>query len=138
LLGGGAGLDRLVGGDGDDTLVGAADRDILIGGPGADVFRFDGRPGLPDVIRDMSSGVDAIHIASWLLGNELGRGAVDPARFALDAAVGSQAQFVYEADTGTAWGHLFWDDNGELAGGQSLLAKLYASPALSVADLFIV
>ncbi len=138
VLNGGPGLDRLIGGDGDDTLVGAADRDILVGGRGADVFRFDGLAGTPDVIRDMSSGVDTIQIAPWLLGNALERGTVDAARFALDSAVGSQAQLVYVTDTGSAYGHLFWDDNGDLGGGQTLLVKLYASPALSVTDLFIV
>ena len=137
LLGGGAGRDLLRGGDGDDTLVGGDGRDVLMGGAGADVFRFDSLGGSPDVLRGMETGVDRIWIDGGLIGGALVAGAVAAAQFSPDAAVGANAQFVYVTDPDAAYGKLYWDANGAADGGQTLLVKIYAQPALEADDLFI-
>jgi len=54
------GNDTLAGGAGADTLVGGAGRDRLSGGLGADVFLFDTRGTLSDIVRDFESGVDQL------------------------------------------------------------------------------
>lgn len=61
LLIGGRGADLLRGGGGSDFLFGGAGRDVLIGGGGADLFIFNlDRKSGRDVIRDFTSGEDAI------------------------------------------------------------------------------
>jgi len=135
--------DALFGGEGNDIMNGGAGADALEGGAGADEFRFavletgidaDLRA---DVLRDMEAGVDRILIRADMIGNALPPGALDPARFALGAAVGTALQFVLVDGFPDGASRFYLDTNGSDAGGATLLARLEGEPAISAADIFI-
>jgi Ca2+-binding RTX toxin-like protein len=134
LLGGG-GNDTLHGGAGADRLTGGSGVDDLHGGAGADRFVFVAADTGADLLRDMVSGLDVIHVAAGRIGNGLAAGAVGDAAFALEVATGTGGQFVYRAEG--ADGRLLWDANGSTAGGETDIALLTGTPTLAAADLFI-
>jgi Ca2+-binding RTX toxin-like protein len=143
-LSGGAGLDWLrggkdddvvSGGNWDDRITGGSGSDTLTGGAGADHFVFNDRATLSDVVTDFEAGVDVIHVDVALLETGLPAGPLDPGRFSLDAASGTQGQFVL-VDQG-ADDVLVWDTNGTDAGGVREVTVLAGESGLTAADILI-
>ena len=137
-LDGGKGHDTLFGGAGRDVVIGGLDQDELTGGAGADAFVFHLSGDLGDRITDMQSGVDVIRLQAAILGGALGRGGVDASQFSVDAAVGTNGQFVLRASAEAGFNELIWDANGSDAGLETRLVLVNATASLSAADLLIV
>ncbi len=131
---GGNGDDTIIGGAGNDTLQGGDGNDILTGGGGSDTFIYQGSSDLGDTITDFSNtGQDDIFSFS---SNEF-----DPAADFLSDVIngydGANAglgdndpTFVYDS----ALDQLWYDSNGDTAGGHELVAQLNAVD-LTAADI---
>lgn len=130
---GGEGNDTLDGGGGDDVLNGGAGNDMLVGGAGNDIFRFNTILGAGNVdrIADFNAG-DVIQLDHTVFAG-LARGRLN-ASFALDNAVGSNPQVVYNHNTGA----LFFDSNGAAAGGTTQFASLTGAPSLTASDFVVI
>ena len=137
----GAGIDRLqnvenltgssfndtLTGDADaNTIAGGAGNDVLMGGVGNDKFVFDAAPNAAtnvDQITDFNVVADTIVLANAVFTAITGTGTLTAAQFAANAtgtAQDADDHVVY--DTGT--GKLFYDSNGNAAGGATQFAQL--------------
>ena len=134
-LAGSTGADSLNGGNGRDLLRGGRDLDVLTGGNQADTFKFGRLASTGDLITDMTSGLDHIQIGAKALGFALPGGVVEDSHFHLNAAAGTEGQFVYRIDLGL--GQLIWDANGTDDGGEVMIARFDGSPPLVAADLTV-
>lgn len=131
-LRGQAGDDSIAGGSGADTLVGGVGRDFLDGGSGADQFRFEASGEGADVALDFTRGEDL------LVFDAAGFENLD-ANF--DLVVNNDPQptdgdetFLFDANSHK----LFYDSNGDVAGGRELIAVLDDVNTLTKADFLIV
>jgi Ca2+-binding RTX toxin-like protein len=134
---GGAAVDKLQGGDDGDVLEGGQGADRLNGGAKADVFRFLSVADRGDIIEDFT-GQDFIGISAAGFGGGLVAGAalVTGMNFVAGAspnAPGAQGCFLYDTDDG----RLFWDADGNGAGGRLLIATLTGAPALGAGDFLV-
>ena len=128
----------LTGGAGDDTLSGGGGRDVLRGGAGADSFVFNTATGSGNVgvIADFSLADDVIALDSAIftalavgtpldalafLANDTGRAAT------------ADQHILYETDTG----RLFYDADGNGAGGRHLFATVAPGLALGHTDFLV-
>jgi Ca2+-binding RTX toxin-like protein len=130
---GGGGNDTLQGAGGADTLAGGSGLDRLVGGAGPDQFRFDGPGQGMDRIVDFGAE-DVIALSAAGFGGGLAPGALDAARFSLDAPAGGLAQLVYV----TATGVLRWDADGAGSAPSVVIGVLNGAPALSAGDVVVV
>jgi Ca2+-binding RTX toxin-like protein len=140
-LSGGAGNDTLDGDGGDDSLAGGAGKDTLYGGEGTDKFVFNtaAGPANADTLEDFTSGIDKIVLENAVftgLGNSL-----NPAAFIANetgTAADASDRIVYNTSTGD----LYYDPNGSVAGGATLIATLLdgfgAQPTLLVSDFEVI
>jgi len=132
-LNGNGGNDTLNGGAGNDSLVGGSGSDWLTGGTGNDHFIFNARSDGMDHIVDFTSGSDVLDFlhgsGNTLFGNGLATGGANTgtlstAHFVSGATEGSFAAagagFWY--NTGTHI--LYFDSNGNTAGGLVAMAQL--------------
>ena len=151
VLKGANGNDVLVGGGGADTMYGGADNDLLrggsgndtlYGGAGDDLFRFDTALSTSTVenvdrIKDFNPTRDTIELENSIF-TKLGTGTtIDPAFFRSNTtgrARDSNDYLVYETDTGK----LFYDANGNAAGGSVQIASLQPNLELTSADYVLV
>jgi Ca2+-binding RTX toxin-like protein len=141
-LTGGAGIDTLLGGTGNDTLAGGLGLDRLTGGPGNDIFRFDTVPNTAinrDVITDFANAAgnnDTIQLNDAVF-SKLGAGgtrALNADFFhAGPAATDANDHIIYNKATGA----LFYDTNGNLAGGVIQIAILTNHAMLTTADFVV-
>jgi serralysin len=132
---GNASANYLFGGGGADYLDARAGADYLNGGAGADRFVFATAIGAgnADTVADFMHGVDDFNLASSIFAaigavldaSELRVGAV---------AVDANDYLIYNS----ANGQLFYDANGNGAGGQTLFATVTAGTVLDTADFVIV
>lgn len=138
VLKGGAGVDVLNGGVGNDTLDGHVGKDRLTGGAGNDKFMFSvfSSPANVDTILDFSNraGNDDAIVLSKSKFAKLALGALGAGNFAVGAPLDANDHIVYNQATG----QLFYDGNGHIAGGASLIAVLTTKPVLTAADFFVV
>ena len=158
MLFGGAGHDRLVGGAGNDALFGDAGNDALFGGAGNDrltggaghdrlaggagndqfVFAAPGEGG--DVITDfgaVTGNNDGFRITAAGFGGGLVAGALAPAQFqsrADNLAQDADDRFIFRTTDATLW----FDANGNAAGGLTMLADLQAGAVVSAGDIVLV
>lgn len=139
-LAGGRGEDQLEGGDGDDRLYFYLGSDTATGGAGADAFVFARNEINFHTLTDFETGVDHLEISTMLLQfASFGPGALDPAFFALDAAVGPAAQFVLRYDLATDLTLLLWDPNGsDPAGGAYGIALFSGQVTVAASDIVII
>jgi Ca2+-binding RTX toxin-like protein len=122
-----AGADRLVGGKGKDTLTGGADSDDF-------VFQSIGDGG--DIITDFGSS-DLIEIDASAFGAGLVAGALNTAKFRARAdnhAQDGNDRFIFRTTDKTLW----FDANGNAAGGLTLIADLQAGAKLTAGDIILV
>ncbi len=106
VLVGNKGADNLSGGIGNDTLAGGAGVDTLTGGLGSDVFLFNARNTIGDVITDFDVTVDRISLegSAFGYGNYTGGISVDDfvisnRAFAIDAT----DRFVFRTTDNSLW-----------------------------------
>ncbi len=143
-LEGKGGFDYLLGGDGADTLIGGFGFDLYTGGAGADLFIYNsgfegGAFALGgEVITDFESGVDRIAFigatsgfASFIVGNNL--------FLQTTAPTGTQGTttgptLIYDRSAGALW----FDSNGNQAGGLNYLASVLGAPTLTAADFVVI
>lgn len=136
---GGSGADRMLGGTGADTLNGGDGADRLGGGAGNDSFVFANASEGGDVITDFSNAPgndDLFLIRAAGFGGDLAPGALSADQFLIRADAQAQDaddRLIYNSADHTLW----FDANGNLAGGLTLLARLANDPGLSAADFLI-
>jgi len=141
---GGSGRDKLFGGGGNDKLHGGSGRDVLDGGKGSDLL--DGGGGKDKyVFKDkLGHGVDTI--VKFEAGEQL---RLDSAVFKHIGAHGTLAakyfhtgahaqdgndHILYQHSTGK----VFYDSNGDAAGGRTLFAVIDNTPNLHHDDFFVI
>ena len=139
VLSGLGGADSLVGGTGADTLAGGVGIDTLNGGAGNDRFDFNTVAEGGDIISDFGAAAgnnDRFNlVAAGFGGGALG--ALGPTRFITRAdnlAQDANDNFIYRTTDNTLW----FDSNGNAAGGLTLIADLQAGAVVSAADIFMV
>lgn len=132
FLFGGKGSDDLRGGDGGDELSGGKGNDILRGGDNADQFIFDKKLDADsnvDKIKDFTHNVDKIVLDNDIF-KKLGL-TVDNNEFRMGKnAKDDDDYLLYHKKTGK----LYYDKNGDDAGGKTLFATLDKGLTLSAFD----
>ena len=141
---GGSGKDGLNGGGGEDQLFGNGGRDVLDGGKGSDQLNGGGGTDKYDFTEKPGDGVDAI--VKFEAGEQL---RLDSAAFKHTGAHGtlkakyfyagahahdSNDHILYQQSTGK----VFYDSNGDAAGGRTLFAILDNTPHLHYDDIFVI
>jgi Ca2+-binding RTX toxin-like protein len=140
-LTGSAVANSLNGGGGNDNLNGGLGNDILTGGLGSDHFIFNTAPaaGNIDTITDFNFVNDVITLENTGAGlfNNLAVGFLNPLFLKANAtgvATDADDRIIYNTTTGA----LFYDSNGNAAGGVHQFAILAGHPATIVAADFLV
>jgi len=139
-LSGGSGIDKLIGGSGNDTLTGGAGSDLLTGGTGKDNFVFNTTPSAStnvDTIADFNVTDDRIILENAIFKTVGAAGALLSSAFASNStglATDAKHRLIYERDTG----ELYYDSNGNEAGGSVLIARLDPNLSLTYRDFDII
>ncbi|MER9876347.1 family 16 glycosylhydrolase [Mesorhizobium sp. M0195] len=136
-LDGGRGNDSVLGRGGNDALTGGLGIDQLTGGGGNDSFVFSAPLSVAnrDIITDFNHTADTFRLQNAVM-QELGAtGALEPRYFfAGTSAHDADDHIVYDKATGA----LFYDSNGNVAGGVTQLATLTNRPTLLADDFFVI
>lgn len=138
-LRGRGGADRLYSGGGNDTLMGGAGKDTLAGGLGNDRFIFESKAVAGDVIldfRNVAGNDDLIRISAAGFGGGLAAGTLAANQFrsqTTNQAQDADDRFIFRTTDNTLW----FDSNGNAAGGLTLVADLDAAATLTFADISI-
>ncbi|MER8441395.1 family 16 glycosylhydrolase [Mesorhizobium sp. M1312] len=137
-LDGGRGNDTVLGRGGNDALTGGLGIDRLTGGAGNDFFVFSSLLSVAnrDTITDFNHTADAFRLQNSVMqGLGATTGALDPRYFfAGTSAHDADDHIVYDKVTGA----LFYDSNGNVAGGMTELATLTNRPTLLADDFFVI
>jgi Ca2+-binding RTX toxin-like protein len=140
VLAGGIGNDILRGFGGNDTLIGGHGIDTLTGGANNDFFVFSAPLNIAhrDVITDFANVAgnnDTIRLENAVMPQIGGPGALNAAFFRVGAvALDANDRIVYNKTTGG----LFFDANGNGAGGVTQLATLTTKPTLAAGDFVVI
>jgi Ca2+-binding RTX toxin-like protein len=128
--------NTLSGGDGKDKLNGGLNADILTGGSGGDAFVFKNKlgSGNVDTITDFGNGNDAIDLAKSIFKGIGSKGALKTKYFANGHAKDGNDHIVYKQGNGK----VFYDKNGDKAGGMTLFAKVDPGTHLDHTDFFVI
>jgi serralysin len=136
---GAGGADSLLGGDGADVLQGGGLSDKLKGGAGNDRFVFN-EAASGDVIQDFNGNGDKVQLEnSVFTGLAVGAVPAGKLQIGVDAAISATSGdandlLKYETDTG----HLYYDANGNGAGGLQLIATIHlVAGAFNAADITV-
>ena len=133
---GGLDGDTLSGGNGNDVLVGGGGADSLGGGAGNDYFVFNRTTDGVDTISDFIVADDTFQFdnASFTaLG--LATGTLSANQFVIGTgAADSDDHIIYNSATGA----LFYDSNGNTAGGSTQIATLWTGLALTNSDFEVI
>lgn len=126
ITGNGA-ANRLEGGAGDDYLSGGLGKDVLVGGAGRDGFIFEAALSAAnnvDTILDFDASSDGILLDNAVMpGLGTARGALDPTKYwANETGLAHDADDRIILDVKT--GKLFYDANGDAAGGSIHFATI--------------
>jgi len=139
ILRGFGGIDTLSGGSGADYLIGGTGTDRTTGGTGNDVFQFHVIGDGGDVITDFGNTVtsnDSFRFATTM-GGGLVAGALLASQFQSrtdNLAQDANDRFIFRTTDQTLW----FDSNGNGAGGLVLMADLQAGAVVTSADIMIV
>jgi Ca2+-binding RTX toxin-like protein len=137
------GFDYLLGGEGADTLNGGFGWDLLIGGAGADRFVYGtgGEGGVGEGIADFQVGVDRIAfvtastgITGLTLGQNLFIQNSNVTTITGSQGTGPGPTLIYDTSNGALW----YDANGNQAGGLIYLVGLTGAPVLTASDFMVV
>ncbi|PVE21811.1 hypothetical protein DC522_24435 [Microvirga sp. KLBC 81] len=138
VLSGNAARNTLAGGAGNDTLNGGAGNDNLTGGPGSDTFSFNTTPSTwynKDTITDFNAVSDTIKLENNVFKALTYTGAMSSANFTLGSGAKDANDYVgYSTTTGDLW----YDSNGNAAGGRVVFANIGTNKTIGSADFLIV
>ncbi len=138
VLEGRAGDDTLDGGNGADRLEGGDGHDTLTGGQHQDVFVLSALETSSDIITDFDAADDQFEIAATEFDGLPPLGTLPAARFVINTtglAGDANDRFVFNSATN----ELFFDSNGDAAGGSRLIATFTTTPVgISASDFDIV
>ncbi len=133
-LNGLGGNDRVTGGAGNDILNGGVGMDTLTGGIGNDIFRFT-TTGQSDKITDYSVANDTVQLDNGVFTALTVTGTLAAGQFRIGAqAIDANDHIIYNNTTGA----LFYDANGNAAGGAVQIATLSAGLGLTNADIVVI
>jgi Ca2+-binding RTX toxin-like protein len=132
-------INVIVGGAGSDTLNGRGGNDTLTGNAGKDQFVFDTAVGATnvDTITDFIFVDDTIRLENTIFNAIVGTGTLTAAQFVANAsgtAADADDRIIYETDTG----NIFYDTNGNAAGGSTLFAIVGAGLGITNADFLVI
>lgn len=139
-LTGSAGANRLRGGDGNDVLNGRAGNDTLIGGAGSDIFIFNTALNATtnvDIIDDFSAYTDQIWLDNAIFTALTATGLLASTAFVSNwtgLADDASDRVIYERDSGM----LYYDSNGNAAGGRVAISHLDAWLNLTAVDFTVI
>jgi Ca2+-binding RTX toxin-like protein len=138
-LDGAGGRDKLIGDTGSDVLLGGFAADTLTGGGGRDAFLFNTALSSSnlDRVTDFRPVDDTIHIDNAVFrGLRAGRLAADAFHVSTSSLLAADAEdrIVYQKTTGA----VFFDANGDAAGGAIKFAQLAAGLSLTNADFLVI
>jgi len=137
-LTGNAGRNTLKGGAGNDTLNGSKGNDTLYGGTGKDIFVFNtALSGTynKDRIMDWSAPADTIQLENAVFRKLTKTGVLNKAYFVLGAAAKDSNDYIgYDKATGNLW----YDANGNAAGGQVAFANIGANKTIAYNDFVVI
>ena len=137
---GGTGNDSLIGSTGNDWLYGGAGNDVLSGGTGTgrDVFVFNTALNSrfnKDRITDWDYRYDTIRLENAVFKALKKTGGLSSANFKLGAAAGDADDYVgYNSATGDLW----YDANGNKAGGQVVFANIGKNKTIYHSDFIVI
>jgi hypothetical protein len=131
--------NTIIGNNGDNTLNGAAGSDALTGAGGSDAFRFATALGATNIdsITDFNVADDTIELASAIFDTIVGTGSLSLAQFAANAtgtAQDANDRIIYDTDSG----QVFFDNNGNAAGGRIQFATVIPGLPLTASDFVVV
>ena len=135
-----AGNDSLDGASGNDVLRGGTGVDTLTGGIGNDTFRFSALNECGDVITDFGnilSSDDRFQITAAAFGGGLVAGVLAANQFVTRAdnlAQDADDRFIFNTTDQTLW----FDSNGNAAGGLTMVADLQAGAVVTAADILLI
>lgn len=139
-INGGAGNDIILGGAGVDRLYGNIGNDTLTGGTGIDVFVFHSAPNAAtnvDRITDFSVADDVIWLENSVFTTLGAVGTLSASAFVRNTtglAQDASDRIIYESDTG----NLYYDSNGNAAGGSTLIAVLNPNLLMTNLDFSVI
>ena len=140
ILNGAGGDDTINGGAGADRLFGNVGNDTLTGGTGADTFVFHSALNAAtnvDEITDFSVADDTIALENSVFTTIGAVGVLAAGAFVRNTtglAQDASDRIIYESDTG----NLFYDSNGNAAGGSVLIGVLSVDLLLTSGDFSII
>ena len=139
--------DTIIGDNGANRIDGAMGADTLVGYGGADTFVFAHAPGAAsgfdnpnssanvDKIFDFTGGEDKLEINASAFGGGLTPGQLSASAFVLGTeALDADDRFIYDQTTG----NLYFDADGNGAGGKVLMASLPNLDPIVASDFVIV
>lgn len=136
IFGSYSGADSIDGGNGNDLIYGYGGNDTLAGGAGLDRFVFNtplNATSNVDVIDDFAVDRDTIELNNYYF-----YGLFDGVVYDYQFHVGTEAtDYYHRIIYDDATGNLFYDSNGNYAGGQVLFAVLDPGLALAAADFWV-
>lgn len=130
----------LIGNASSNTLNGAAGHDTLTGGVGNDSFFFNSALNAAtnvDTITDYDAPTDTIRLENSVFTAIVGTGSLSGWQFAKNTtglAADATDRIIYETDTG----NLYYDSNGNAAGGSVHFATVGTNLAITAGDFLIV
>jgi Ca2+-binding RTX toxin-like protein len=136
---GGLDVDTLSGGNGNDNLTGGTGIDVVGGGLGNDSFVFQTLAECGDFITDfgaIAGDNDRFLINAAAFGGGLVAGTLAASAFVTsvtNAAVDANDRFIFRTTDATLW----FDSNGNAAGGLRLVADLGAGTVVTAADIVL-
>ncbi|MEZ0171927.1 hypothetical protein [Microvirga sp. TS319] len=135
---GGGGNDTLKGGSDNDTLTGGSGNDMLYGGSGRDFFVFNTALNArtnKDRIMDWSKADDTIRLENAIFKALKKTGTLSKNFFKLGSkATDADDHIGYNKATGDLW----YDSNGNKAGGQVVFAHIGKNKAIAHNDFIVV
>lgn len=137
-LRGGNGNDIISGEEGNDQLVGSNGNDTVTGGQGQDIFWFFTTLNAStnvDTVTDFTPLDDVMNLFRNVF-TQIGVGTLTATAFVINTtglAEDASDRIIYQSNTG----NLFYDTNGNAAGGSTLFAHLDPNLALTVNDFVI-
>jgi len=138
ILSGNAAINTLKGGSGNDTLNGGAGNDILYGGGGKDSFVFNTALSTrtnKDKIMDWVAKDDTIRLENSIFKSLKKTGTLNKANFVIGTVAKDWNDFIgYSKSTGDLW----YDSNGNKAGGKVIFANIGANKAIAHTDFLVI
>jgi len=139
-LSGNSGANTLDGAAGNDAINGGLGNDTLIGATGLDTFTFNtalNAASNVDTIVDFVVADDTIGLENGIFTAIVGTGTLTDVQFVANAsgtAETAENRIIYDVDTG----ELFYDSDGNGAGGAVHFATLGTNLSITAADFFVV